>query len=373
MPVPVAVTHTKGVGLEAASTTELATAGPFARAAAARDSAGDAPPAEIPLSPASEAAAPPQTSATQDRAASDLPAIGTNGLDFSYPGIDGRPLPGIAPVVRDMSVSIKPGTRTLLIGPNGAGKTTLLKILGGKHMVPQGAVQVLGEPPFHATALTSSGELSYIGGNWERDIAFAGYAIPLQGDFTAEKMIKGVPGVDAARQNRLMKVLDVNPGWRMNTVSDGQRRRVQLVMGLLKPFKVLLLDEITVDLDVLGRSDLMNYLRSESEERGACIVYATHIFDGLEAWPTHLMYLADGQLKEFGPASQFPELQKGRLMNLVEGWLRAEQVIQRERKAIAAAAPKVPKAPEPAIWSNGWAAGRLTSTMKDSSNAVVRM
>lgn len=79
-----------------------------------------------------------------------------------------------------MSVSIKPGTRTLLIGPNGAGKTTLLKILGGKHMVPQGAVQVLGEPPFHATALTSSGELSYIGGNWERDIAFAGYAIPLQ-------------------------------------------------------------------------------------------------------------------------------------------------------------------------------------------------
>lgn len=39
--------------------------------------------------------------------------------------------------------------------------------------------------------------------------------------------------------------------------------------------QVLLLDEITVDLDVLGRSDLMNYLRSESEERGACIVYAT--------------------------------------------------------------------------------------------------
>ena len=38
---------------------------------------------------------------------------------------------------------------------------------------------------------------------------------------------------------------------------------------------MLLLDEITVDLDVLGRADLMNYLRAESEERGACIVYAT--------------------------------------------------------------------------------------------------
>ena len=40
---------------------------------------------------------------------------------------DGRPQPGASPVVRDMSVSLQPGTRTLLIGANGAGKTTLLK------------------------------------------------------------------------------------------------------------------------------------------------------------------------------------------------------------------------------------------------------
>ena len=47
-------------------------------------------------------------------------------------------------------------------------------------MVPQGSVRVLGQPPFHATALTSSGVLSYVGGSWDRDIAFAGYSIPLQ-------------------------------------------------------------------------------------------------------------------------------------------------------------------------------------------------
>ena len=46
-------------------------------------------------------------------------------------------------------------------------------------MVPEAAVRVLGQPPFHATALTASGALSYVGGNWERDIAFAGYSIPL--------------------------------------------------------------------------------------------------------------------------------------------------------------------------------------------------
>lgn len=62
----------------------------------------------------------------------------------------------------------------------GAGKTTLLKVLGGKHMVAEGAVRVLGCSPFHDTGLAASGRLSYLGGNWDRDIAFAGYSIPLQ-------------------------------------------------------------------------------------------------------------------------------------------------------------------------------------------------
>ena len=98
----------------------------------------------------------------------------------------------MAPVVSDMTLQIPKGSSCLLIGPNGAGKTTFLKILGGKHMVPEKAVTVLGQPPFHATSLTADGKLAYLGGNWDRDIAFAGYSVPLQvceeafnGDLTA--------------------------------------------------------------------------------------------------------------------------------------------------------------------------------------------
>ena len=93
---------------------------------------------------------------------------------------DGRPLPGVAPVVQHMTIALPRGARCLLLGSNGAGKTTLLKILGGKHMVPKAAVRVLGVPPFHDTELSASGRLSYLGGNWDRDIAFAGYSIPMQ-------------------------------------------------------------------------------------------------------------------------------------------------------------------------------------------------
>jgi hypothetical protein len=53
--------------------------------------------------------------------------------------------------------------------------------------------------------------------------------------------------------------------------------------------QVLLLDEITVDLDVLARANLLTYLKKEGEERGATIIYATHIFDGLDDWPTHIV------------------------------------------------------------------------------------
>lgn len=183
---------------------------------------------------------------------------------------------------------------------------------------------MLGRPPFHDTTLTTSSDLSYIGGNWTRDIAFAGTSIPLtvrrgaaertprghalagpgawawrgthapplaccrarpsghapsyaahhplprpqtaqplqhpphspararapptaasrrlpratpQGDFPASRMIDSVPGVDPARRARLVKVLDIDPSWRMHQVSDGQRRRVQICVGLLRPFK----------------------------------------------------------------------------------------------------------------------------------------
>ncbi|KAI3430388.1 hypothetical protein D9Q98_004983 [Chlorella vulgaris] len=364
MPVPLSVTNPKAVGLVAAQAAELPTQGPFARMAQQPADQGS-------TKQAAAAAADPVPAATAS--GSNDWAVETCSLSFSYPDLDGRPLPGKAAVVRDMSIQLPRGATCLLIGPNGAGKTTLLKVLGGKHMVPEDAVRVLGEPPFHATNLTSSGALAYVGGNWERDIAFAGYAVPLAGDIPASQMLNSLPGIDPARRDRLIDVLDIDPAWRMHLVSDGQRRRVQIAMGLLKPFKVLLLDEITVDLDVLGRADLMTFLRDECRERGATIIYATHIFDGLEAWPSHLMYVAGGQLQVFEKAENIPELQSGQLLALVERWLREEQ---RQRQALAAKqgpADGSKELLEVASWNNGWASGRLASSMKLSSNAVMRM
>ena len=125
----------------------------------------------------------------------------------------------------------------------------MLQILAGKTMVSEDAVRIIGKPLPRDINMTRTGELGYLGSQWRRNIGSAG-SVALAGDFSAGKMIFGVENVDAERRARLIELLDIDVDWSMMTVSDGQRRRVQICMGLLKPFKVLLCDEITVDLDI---------------------------------------------------------------------------------------------------------------------------
>ncbi|KAF5482428.1 hypothetical protein F2P56_003000 [Juglans regia] len=253
----------------------------------------------------------------------DLNSIRVCGMQFAY---EGEP-----PLFADFNLKIPPGSRCLLVGANGSGKTTLLKILAGKHMVGgRDVVRVLNNSAFHDTKLVCSGDLAYLGGSWSKTVGSAG-EIPLQGDFSAEHMIFGVEGVDPDRRLNLIELLDIDLQWRMHKVSDGQRRRVQICMGLLHPFKVLLLDEVTVDLDVVARLDLLDFFKEECDQRGATIVYATHIFDGLETWATHLAYIQDGELRRVQKLSEVNELKNSaNLLSVVESWLRAET--KREKK-----------------------------------------
>lgn len=134
----------------------------------------------------------------------------------------------------------------------------------------------------------------------------------------------------SARRDELVRVLDIDLGWRMHAVSDGERRRVQLAMGLVRPWRVLLLDEITVDLDLLSRSEFLGWLKKETEKRACTIVYATHILDNLAGWPSHLVHMSLGRVKEWGPVERFDIGKKGvetgnsAFGELVLGWLRED-------------------------------------------------
>lgn len=84
-------------------------------------------------------------------------------------------------------------------------------------------------------------------------VAFAGYGCPLQADIPVYGMMEKLQAEYPERRDQLIKLLGIDLQWRMHQVSDGQRRRVQIFLGLIRPFKILLLDEVTVSLDVVVR------------------------------------------------------------------------------------------------------------------------
>ena len=183
------------------------------------------------------------TTTTGERAAIEI-----RGLTFSYLGAPGA-------VFADLSLAIPRGSRCLLLGANGVGKSTLLRLVAGRHLIAPEVIAVLGRPAFHDTRL--AGEVAFLGGPF-----------PFSADIRVAEVLAARPGVDPARRARVLQILEVDPAWRMHQVSDGQRRRVQLLLDLERRLRVILLDEVTAELDVLARADLLGFLREESETAG---------------------------------------------------------------------------------------------------------
>lgn len=224
---------------------------------------------------------------TSPASSAPAPTIELNNLTYAFASH--------ALGVQNVTLSLPARSRTLLIGANGAGKTTLLRLLAGKRLAPRGTIKVSGVDPF-----TDGLEgVTYLGPEWVANPV-------VRRDVGVRELLSSVGGdVYRDRRDDLVRVLDVDLDWRMHAVSDGERRRVQLAMGLVRPWSVLLLDEVTVDLDVLSRYEFLAWLKNETEIRDATVVYATHILDNLAGWPTHLVHMHLGRVVESGPINGF--------------------------------------------------------------------
>ncbi|KAI8659452.1 hypothetical protein LRP88_06019 [Fusarium phalaenopsidis] len=243
------------------------------------------------------------------------PRIQVNDLSYTFPDYSTG--------IKNITLDLPPRSRTLLIGANGAGKTTLLRLLAGKRLSPSNTISICGVDPFKE----SLEGVTYLGLEWVLNPI-------VRNDIGVNELLRSVGG-DAypERRDELVAMLDVDTNWRMHAVSDGERRRVQLAMGLVRPWTILLLDEITVDLDVLSRAEFLGWLKRETEIRECTIVYATHILDNLAGWPSHLVHMHLGTVKEWDEADKMLSTIDGtvgasgnsRLGELVLSWLRDDR------------------------------------------------
>jgi len=138
--------------------------------------------------------------------------------------------------INGLDCVIPANSKVILVGANGAGKSTLLRILTGVIYLglESDEFDIAGTATPHDQAMG----VAYLGGVWKRRrTGFEGIE-PYSMDIAARDMMKKWQDENLERRDELVRVLGINLDWRMHECSDGQRKKVRIMLKLLRPFKL---------------------------------------------------------------------------------------------------------------------------------------
>ena len=194
-------------------------------------------------------------------------AIDVTGLSYRY---------GSRQALNDLTLAIQTGEIFALLGPNGGGKSTLFRILSTLIPPQQGEVRMLGH------------DLRRQAPQIRREIGVVFQAPSLDKILTVGENIRhqaalyGLPGrVWRPRRDELLQQLRLTDRLheRVETLSGGLRRRVELAKGMIHRPRLLLMDEPSTGLDPGARSDLWDYLYRLRDRHQVTILLTTHLLE----------------------------------------------------------------------------------------------
>jgi ABC-2 type transport system ATP-binding protein len=213
--------------------------------------------------------------------------ITTRELRKSFPSKRGP-----VEAVRGVSIDVRPGEIFGFLGPNGAGKTTTLRMLTTLLPIDSGTATVAGfdvaRQPKQVRKRT--GYVSQLGGADE--LATGRENLVLQGRLYGASRAQVAP-----RANRLIELLDLTgfADRRVSTYSGGQRRRLDVALGIVHEPGVLFLDEPSSGLDPQSRANLWDHIRA-LRERGTTVFLTTHYLEEADVLCDRLMIMDHGQI-----------------------------------------------------------------------------
>jgi iron complex transport system ATP-binding protein len=203
--------------------------------------------------------------------------------------------------------AVEDGDRWIVLGPNGAGKTTLLQVAAAQLFPTAGAAVLLGE---------RLGAVDVFELRPRVGLASAALAdrLPAQERvadivLTAAYAVLGrwreqYNGADEARAKALLDQLGTAhlAGRRFGTLSEGERKRVQIARALMADPELLLLDEPAAGLDLAGREELSRRLGGLAEDvRAPVLCLVTHHVEEIPPGFTHVLLLRAGRVVAQGP------------------------------------------------------------------------
>lgn len=210
------------------------------------------------------------------------PLISVSGLRMVY---------GEKEVLKGLDLSVYADEVVAMLGPNGAGKSTTVEILEGYRTASSGSVDVLGVDPARGddgwrsqlgVVLQNSGDH----GKWRvRELLahIADFYVPYVDPWPVDELLELVGLTDQRDQ-------------KLQTLSGGQRRRLDVALGVVGRPRLLFLDEPTTGFDPQARRDFHELVHRLSDLEGVTILLTTHDLTEAEKLASRIVILAGGQI-----------------------------------------------------------------------------
>lgn len=219
----------------------------------------------------------------------------TNGLTKRY---------GMLPALDGLTLSLPAGKIIGLLGPNGSGKTTLLKLCAGLLTPTSGELTICGQNVGQGTKSLVSylPDRTYLGGNQRIE-----EQLDLFQDFYED--------FDRPRAERMLAELNIDPKARFQTLSKGNKEKVQLVLVMSRRARLYLLDEPIGGVDPAARDYILNTIINNYDPQ-ATVIISTHLIADVEQVLDEFVFLHRGRLVRAGSVDQAREETGGSLDQL---------------------------------------------------------
>lgn len=210
--------------------------------------------------------------------------------------------------VDDLSLEIATGEVYALLGENGAGKSSTIEVLEGHRPATSGTVEVLGRDPWNA------------GRDFRDRIGIVLQSSGIESEFTVREVIELYGGCYRAPRPLDEVVglagLEEKVDARIGSLSGGQRRRVDLALGIIGRPEMLFLDEPTTGFDPAARRRAWDLVESLGDD-GTTVLLTTHYLDEAEHLADRVGVLAGGRLIAEGTPGELINRTSGTVVSFV--------------------------------------------------------
>ena len=206
------------------------------------------------------------------------------------------------PFLKNITLEINDGDFVTLLGPTGAGKTTLMRIMAGIERPDSGRIYYDDKDVTDVSVQRREIAMVYQQFiNYPSMTIYENIASPLRVSkkhYPKDEIDRRVRAT--AELMGITRVLDHYP----EEVSGGQKQRTAIARALVKGTKFVFLDEPLVNLDYKLREELRGELKRIFRSKGGVVVYATPEPVDALAMGTHVGYMQDGQILQYGPVQE---------------------------------------------------------------------